>query len=83
MMATRAQTVAHLLDLLAGAGAVSARKMFGEYAVYLDGKVVALICNDGLFLKPLAEALALLPDVALAPPVFGRKAASGAGCRAG
>ena len=25
---------------------LSARKMFGEYALYLDGKVVALVCDD-------------------------------------
>jgi TfoX/Sxy family transcriptional regulator of competence genes len=31
---------------------VSARKMFGEYALYYDGKVVALVCDDLLFVKP-------------------------------
>lgn len=40
-MATRADTVAHLLDTLRPLP-LSARKMFGEYALYLDGKVVAL-----------------------------------------
>jgi TfoX/Sxy family transcriptional regulator of competence genes len=25
--------------------------MFGEYALYLDGKVVGLICDDTLFVK--------------------------------
>jgi TfoX/Sxy family transcriptional regulator of competence genes len=27
--------------------------MFGEYALYVDGKVVALICNDLLYVKIL------------------------------
>lgn len=60
-MGTRAETIAHLLDAL-DALPLAARKMFGEYAFYLDGKVVALICDDQLFLKPTAGALAALPD---------------------
>ena len=35
-MATSAATAAHILDALAGAGDVRARRMFGEYAVYFD-----------------------------------------------
>jgi TfoX/Sxy family transcriptional regulator of competence genes len=72
-MATSAATVDHLLDLLSAAGNLSARKMFGEYALYLDGKVVALICDDTLFLKPTPGALALLPDVEQNPPYPGAK----------
>ena len=72
-MATSAATVDHLLDLLSAAGVLSARKMFGEHALYLDGKVVALICDDTLFLKPTPGALALLPDVEQGPPYPGAK----------
>ncbi len=56
-----------------GAGAVSARKMFGEYALYLDGKVVGLICDDRLFLKPVPALAALLPDAEDAPPYPGAR----------
>lgn len=42
----------YVTDQMAGAGRVTCRKMFGEYAVYLDGKVVALICDNRLFVKP-------------------------------
>ncbi|MCX7287744.1 MAG: TfoX/Sxy family protein [Rhodobacterales bacterium] len=68
-MSTRADTVDHLLDIL-GPLPLTARKMFGEYALYLDGKVVALVCDDTLFIKPTQGALALLPDAerALAYP---------------
>jgi TfoX/Sxy family transcriptional regulator of competence genes len=72
-MATSATTVDHLLDLLSAAGTLTARKMFGEYALYLDGKVVGLICDDTLFLKPTPGALALLPDVEHGPPYPGAK----------
>ncbi len=33
------------------AGEVSARKMFGEYGLYCDGKMVGTICDDQLFIK--------------------------------
>ena len=72
-MATDAGTIRFLLDQAAGAGALSARKMFGEYALYCDGKVVALVCNDTLYLKPTPGALALVRDPQYAPPYPGAK----------
>lgn len=60
-MATSPATLAFLMDLLQDAGPVTARKMFGEYALYFDGKVVGLVCDDRLFLKPVPAALALIP----------------------
>ena len=51
-MSTRQSTVDFILDQLSSIGeSVSTRKMFGEYALYCDGKVVALICDDTLFVK--------------------------------
>jgi len=58
-MATQQSTVDYLLEQLRRAGSVSARKMFGEYALYRDGKLVALICDDQLYLKPTAAGRAL------------------------
>ena len=71
-MGTRADTIAHLLDALAPLP-LSARKMFGEYALYLDGKVVALVCDDQLFLKPTSGAIAALPDSPTGHPYPGAK----------
>ena len=50
-MATDPATVDVILEAISGAGDVSARKMFGEYGVYCDGKIIGLICNDQFFLK--------------------------------
>lgn len=50
-MATKQSQMEFILDQLHGVGEVSARKMFGEYALYCDGKVVALVCDDTLFVK--------------------------------
>jgi TfoX/Sxy family transcriptional regulator of competence genes len=71
-MGTSAATIDHLIDTLAPLP-LTARKMFGEYALYLDGKVVALVCDDQLFLKPTARAVEALPDAPLAPPYPGAK----------
>ncbi len=51
-MATRADTVEFLLDQLSVLPDLSTRKMFGEYALYCEGKVVAFVCDDELFVKP-------------------------------
>lgn len=50
-MATHQENVDFILDQISQAGDVNARKMFGEYALYCDGKVVALMCDDQLFVK--------------------------------
>jgi len=72
-MATRAETVEAILDALSGAGEVSARKMFGEYALYLRGKVVALVCDGTLFVKPTPEGRAAEPGLGEGPPYPGAK----------
>jgi TfoX/Sxy family transcriptional regulator of competence genes len=50
-MATQASTIEYLLDQLSGVHEMRARKMFGEYALYCGDKVVALVCDDMLFVK--------------------------------
>lgn len=74
-MATRPATVAFILEQAAAAGALSARKMFGEYTLYCDGKVVGLICDDALFVKPTKAGRAHLAGLAIAekPPYPGAK----------
>ena len=72
-MATDPATVEFILEQAAGAGPVSSRKMFGEYALYLDARVVALICDGQLFLKPTPGARDLFPEAAEGPPYPGAK----------
>ena len=54
----------YVCDQVREAGVVSMRKMFGEYAIYCDGKVVALICDDQLFVKKTVAATTMLGDKA-------------------
>lgn len=72
-MGTNAATIDHLLDVLADAGTLTTRKMFGEFALYLDGAVVAFVCDDTLFIKPSPGALILLADVEKGPAYPGSK----------
>lgn len=44
------------------------KKMFGEYALYLDEKVIAFACDNSLFIKPSAAVTALAPDLPQRPP---------------
>jgi len=55
------------------AGLITARKMFGEYGVYSDGKIFALICDNRLFIKPTENGRAFIGDVVEAPPYPGAK----------
>lgn len=71
-MSTSAATIAHILDTLAPLP-LSSRKMFGEYALYLEGKTVAFVCDDTLFIKPTPGANALLPNTERGPAYPGSK----------
>lgn len=50
-MASNPEFVQYIADQLAPAGQVTYHKMFGDYGVYLDGKMFALVCDDQLFIK--------------------------------
>ena len=50
-MATEESTIEFLLDQLGGLPDARARKMFGEYALYHQEKVVGLVCDNQLFVK--------------------------------
>jgi TfoX/Sxy family transcriptional regulator of competence genes len=69
-MSTQPSTIDYLLEQLASAGSVTARKMFGEYGVYCDGKIVALVCDDQFFLKPTPEGRAFLGDAVDEQPAY-------------
>jgi DNA transformation protein len=72
-MASRQDTVDYLLDQISGAGRVSAKKMFGEYGIYCDGKIVALVCDDQLYVKPTPRGRDLIWKPREAAPYPGAK----------
>lgn len=72
-MATQERTVEFIIGQLAGVSGISAGKMFGEYGIRCDGKIVALICDDQLFVKPTAPGRELAGGLAEVPPYPGAK----------
>ena len=74
-MASDLDFVQYVVDQIEDAGEVSYRKMFGEYAVYCNGKIVALVCDNRLLIKPTEAGRAFIGDVVEDFPYPGAKAA--------
>lgn len=72
-MASRPEFVQYVADQLSGAGTITYRKMFGEYGMYCDGKIFALICDDQLFVKITEAGKGLAPNLEEVPPYEGSK----------
>ncbi|MBA4418898.1 MAG: competence protein TfoX [Syntrophus sp. (in: bacteria)] len=72
-MASDKSFIEFVADQMRQAGVISYRKMFGEYAVYCDGKVVALVCDNQLFVKPTQGGRAYIGDPAEGAPYPGAK----------
>ena len=72
-MATQQGTIDLLLAQATGAGAVTAKPMFGEYGGYVDGKMIGSVCDDQLFVKPTLSGRAHAEPVANEPPYSGAK----------
>ena len=72
-MASTQTTVDFIVEQTAPAGAVTARKMFGEYALYCDGKMVAIVGGDELYVKPTKGGRAHVGDVPEKSPYPGAK----------
>ena len=72
-MASKQSTVDYIVDQLGGPDVVTAKKMFGEYGVYKDSKLVALICDNQLFVKPTDSGRAFIGPPGAAPPYPGAK----------
>lgn len=72
-MASNPEFVQYVADNLSGAGLITYRKMFGEYGMYCDGKIFALICNNQLFIKITEAGKKMQPTLPQAPPYEGAK----------
>lgn len=72
-MASDLEFVEFVVEQIADECDITYRKMFGEYAVYSKGKVVALICDNQLFIKPTAAGKEFIGDYVEAPAYPGAK----------
>lgn len=73
-MASDPSFVEYVVGQARGAGRIESRKMFGEYAVYCDGKVVLLVCDNRCFLKATDATADRVRDCPHEPPYPGAKA---------
>ena len=72
-MSSQQRTVDFILEQLNSLDNMTSRKMFGEYALYYDDKVVAFICDDSLFMKITEPGLTFLNASNFAPAYPGSK----------
>jgi TfoX/Sxy family transcriptional regulator of competence genes len=71
-MATSETTLTRILEHIKGDN-IRAAKMFGEYAIYCDDKVVILLSDDEMFLKITPASSKEFSVDAEAPPYPGAK----------
>ncbi len=72
-MSTQKETVQYIIDRLGHKNVFTAKAMFGEYALYAGGVVVALICNDQLYVKDMPESQELADYCDMDSPYPGAK----------
>ncbi|HHF7365633.1 TPA: TfoX/Sxy family protein [Legionella bozemanae] len=72
-MSSKQSTIDFILDQIADTNMIRAKKMFGEYAIYYHEKVVALVCDDQLFLKPTTAGKAFINNYIEGIPYPGAK----------
>ena len=72
-MAQGLEFVEYITDQIDDNCNLTHRMMFGGCTLYLDGKVVALICDDQLFVKPTGAGRDFIGNVVEAPAYTGAK----------
>lgn len=72
-MATSVEFVEYICDQIRDAGKITYKKMFGEYAIWCNGKFVACFSEDKFLVKITAAGTALYPDHEEVPPYEGAR----------
>ncbi len=72
-MASDLNFVEFVVGQIENSGIISYKKMFGEYALYCNNKVIALICDNQLFVKPTKAGELFIGNVVEASAYPGAK----------
>ena len=72
-MASDKKFVEFICDQIEHAGQITFKSMFGEYVLYADSKLFALVCDNKLFIKPTIGGRAFIGNIVEAPPYPGAK----------
>ena len=72
-MATDQTVVDYVVEQVALGDRLTYKKMFGEFTLYLDGKIVAMAADNSLLVKPSAAATEIAPGLPERAPYPGAK----------
>ncbi len=73
-MASDLNFVEYVCEQISGAGEITYKKMFGEYGVYCNGKIIGVICDNQFFVKKTTAGADICPGCEEAAPYTGAKA---------
>lgn len=72
-MASTLDFVEYICDQISGAGEITYKKIFGEYGIYCNGKVIGVICDNQFFVKKTEAGIHIYPNSEEASPYTGAK----------
>ncbi len=72
-MASTLEFVEYVCDQISDAGVITYRKMFGEYGIYCDGKIIGLICDNMFYVKKTKSGALIIPNLEESAPYDGAK----------
>lgn len=70
-MATDREFLDYVAEQIDLGGRLTHKRLFGEFALYVDEKVVAFVCDNSVFIKPSQAVTRLAPDLPQRPPYPG------------
>ncbi len=73
-MASDLNFVEYVCEQINGAGEITYKKMFGEYGIYCNGKIIGVICDNQFFVKKTAAGADICPEYEDGAPYDGAKA---------
>lgn len=73
-MASSLDFVEYVCQQIGGAGPITYKKMFGEYGIYCNEKIIGVICDNQFFVKKTKAGADICPDCREAAPYTGAKA---------
>ena len=72
-MASDQNFVDFVTEQIQNVGEITAKKMFGEYGIYSDGKLFGVICDNKLFIKPTIQGRQFIGSPTEMPAYEGAK----------
>lgn len=72
-MASNQEYVEFVCEQISGAGEITYKRMFGEFGIYCNGKIIGLICDNCFFVKKTVSGSEILPSSEEASPYTGAK----------